>query len=325
MFTRTVLATNSIIEGLPNRLLLSTLATTLLLIVSAPAHAANSSATAYANNLTDSTDQKNLTLRAKDQQQLINGMLTQLQQYQQKEYSARQQYLAYKAQAWLNYATHEHNINGESAAGRHALQMGSSILAALKTETDEQVNLAPDIPSTSALMRPDLWATLNALKNSGGIAQAPRELAFSEVALIWAAAEQCEHGWRQSGAHFRMSERWLEQAREAYVNAHNSQTNVALESRINHYFKQYTLLDTGEDKCQGQVLPDHIESMPQDASSDTPLSDNSSSTLANIKLNAKLDTQPITTVIGSDAVQIEITRSFTTVQLPTANSQIVDQ
>lgn len=266
MFTRTVLATNSVIESLPNRLLLSTLAITILLLVLTPAHADNSPATAYSNNFSHSTDQKSFTLGAKNQQQLIDGMLTQLQQYQQQEHSARQQYLAYKAQAWLNYANHQASTNSKTATGRHAFQEGSNILTALNKSTDEQINLTPDIPKTSALMRPDLWATLNALKDSGGIALAPRELAFSEVALVWAAAEQCAQGWQQSGTHFRMSERWLEQAREAYVNAHTSKENVALEERINRYFKQYESLDTGEDKCQGQVFPNttlrHSTSIP---------------------------------------------------------------
>ena len=80
-------------------------------------------------------------------------------------------------------------------------------------------------------------------------------MAFSEVALIWAAADHCEHGWRASSSHFRMANRWLEQAREAYVNAHNSQTNVKLERLINDYYKQFAPLDPSDDNCRGQVLP----------------------------------------------------------------------
>ncbi|WP_352338328.1 hypothetical protein [Psychrobacter sp. 16-MNA-CIBAN-0192] len=311
MFNPTFLASKDTIGSLLTRLPLSTLAVSLLLIAVSPAQAANSPATACASNLTYSIDQK-ISLFAKgEQQQLIDCMLTQLQPYQQKERLARQQYLAYKAQAWLNYANHEHSINSETAAGRHAFQEGSSILAALKNGTDEQINLAPSIPSTSALMRPDLWAVLNALKDSGGIAQAPRELAFSEVALIWAAAEQCAHGWRQSGTHFRMSERWLEQAREAYVNAHDSKTNVALEERINSYFKQYSPLDTGEDKCQGQVLPASMPSSSESISHEATLLKKE----RNLKSNTKLNTQPITTVMRTDALQIEITRTLSAVQV----------
>ncbi len=189
-----------------------------------------------------------------NQQRTINCMLPLLRDYQQLSMTTRQQYFAYKAQAWLNYAYHEDSIKSRTAAGAQALQAGTAILQALQADEDENLSIITDIPSTSALMRPDLWATLTALKDNGGVDNAPREMAFSEVALVWAAADQCEHGWRQSSSHFRMADRWLEQAREAYVNAHDSQTNVALETLINNYFKQFSPLDPSDDKCRGQVL-----------------------------------------------------------------------
>lgn len=192
-------------------------------------------------------------------QETIGCMITQLQAYQHSHMSARQQYFAYKAQAWLNYANHERSIKSRSSAGTHAFSSGAAILHALKNGNEKNLELTADIPSTSALMRPDLWATLQALKEEGGIVSAPRELAFSEVALIWAAANQCEHGWRQSSAHFRMADRWLEQAREAYVNAHNSQDNVTLIELINRYYKQYAPLDPSDDSCQGQALSVNLQ------------------------------------------------------------------
>ena len=188
------------------------------------------------------------------QQRAMSCMLTQLQAYQQKDRTARQQYFAYKAQAWLNYAIHQDSINSRSPAGTYAMQSAETILQALKNDTTQGLDLYQDIPSNSALMRPDLWATLTALKDSDGIGSAPREIAFSEVALIWAATNQCERGSRESGSHFRMADRWLEQAREAYVNAHDSKTNVALENLIVRYYKQYAPLDSSEDVCKGQEL-----------------------------------------------------------------------
>ena len=316
MFNRTVLAVNNVIDGLPTNLLFSTLAVTLLLTTTSLAQAANNPALSCKNTTTPFTQKnpaavsQNKQVKNKpqnEQQRLIGCMVTQLQQYQQPEYSARQQYLAYKAQAWLNYANYEDSINSRTAAGHYALQTGSNILAALGNGTDEQIKITADIPPTSALMRPDLWATLQALKESDGITLAPRELAFSEVALIWAATEQCEQGWRHSGAHFRMSERWLEQAREAYINAHDSKTNVALEERINQYFKQYTPLDTGEDKCQGQVLPASVQSSSENILREAPLS--------KVELDTKLNTQPMTKLTSTDALQIKITRTLSAVQV----------
>jgi len=189
-----------------------------------------------------------------EQQRLLNCMVTQLKPYQQKGKTATQQYFAYKAQAWLNYAIHQDSMNSRSSAGQIALEMAEPILKALDNDTVQDLGLHQDIPSTSALMRPDLWATLSALKDGDGIASAPREMAFSEVALIWAATNQCARGWRESGMHFRMADRWLEQAREAYVNANDSQTNVALEKSIVSYHKQYSPLDASDDTCHGQDL-----------------------------------------------------------------------
>lgn len=189
------------------------------------------------------------------QQRAMNCMLNELQTYQQKSMSARQQYFAYKAQAWLNYATHKNSMNNRSDAGVEAAQTAENILQALKNNKIEELELIEDIPSTSALMRPDLWATLNALKDSSGINSAPREIAFSEVALIWAAADQCERGAKSSNSHFRMADRWLEQAREAFVNAHDAKANVALEALIVRYYEAYAPLDSSDDTCSGQVLP----------------------------------------------------------------------
>ena len=188
------------------------------------------------------------------QQRAINCMLNELQTYQQKNMSARQQYFAYKAQAWLNYATDKDSMNSRSDDSVEAAQTAENILQALKNDKVEDLELIEDIPSTSALMRPDLWATLNALKDSGGINSAPREIAFSEVSLIWAASDQCERGAKSSNSHFRMADRWLEQAREAFVNTHDSKANVALEALIVRYYEEYAPLDSSDDTCNGQAL-----------------------------------------------------------------------
>lgn len=206
------------------------------------------------NNDIKKSANKTSTLQNQNQQ-LIDCLLNELQTYQSPKRTARQRYFSYKAQAWLNYASHEKNIESETNAAPFALQTASAIIAALRQDQEQQLPLITDIPPMSGLMRPDLWATLSALKDSQGIDVAPRELAFSEVTLIWAAADQCKHSEQQAGTLFRMSERWLEQAREAYINAHTSQENVLLGERINQYYKQYASLDTGNDQCNGQKLP----------------------------------------------------------------------
>lgn len=315
MFNHFASTTKNVIGSLPICISLSILTMASLSIATSPAQATNSPVISCANTPPLSTIKKELSLLSKnEQQQLIDCMLTRLQPYQQKQRPARQQYLAYKAQAWLNYANYQYSINSKASTGRYALQTGSNILTALDNSADEQIALTTDISPTSALMRPDLWATLQALKESGGIMLAPRELAFSEVELIWAASEQCQHGRRQSGAHFRMSERWLEQAREAYINAHDSKSNVALEERINYYFKQYAPLDTGDDKCQIQALPASAQSLSKKMLSEEPLLKREPNARPKAKLSPKLNVQPTIEVITTEALQIEITRTLSTIQ-----------
>ena len=213
-------------------------------------------ATASTNDYCQSQDLESTTYKNQStQQRAMSCMLAEIQHYQQKDKTAQQQYFAYKAQAWLNYAIHKDSMNSRSPTGLEAAQSAEAILQALKKGSENDILLIQDIPASSALMRPDLWAMLSALKDSGAIINAPRELAFSEVALIWAANEQCEKNSRQAGTHFRMADRWLEQAREAFVNAHDSKANVVLEELTVRYYEQYAPLDSTNERCTGQVLP----------------------------------------------------------------------
>ena len=208
----------------------------------------------FKSNNSQRSSKNNNSNYASARQQAIACMQLQLKAYQLASMSARQQYFAYKAQAWLNYANHEDGIKSTTAAGDYAFNDAEMILQALQNGSEANLNLVNDIPETSALMRPDLWANVSALKDSGGIISAPRELAFSEVGLVWAAADHCEHGWRSSSSHFRMADRWLEQAREAFVNANDSAASVAMQDLTVSYFKQYESLDPSDDVCRGQVL-----------------------------------------------------------------------
>ena len=103
-------------------------------------------------------------------------------------------------------------------------------------------------------MRPDLWAYLSALQEKGATTLTPREMAFAEVSLLWAATAQCARGWRESTPHFRMASRYLMQADIAYRN-HNPEDSAALSDLIQRYYQAYLPLDSTDDKCQGQVLP----------------------------------------------------------------------
>ena len=168
------------------------LAGMILLTAASSTHAASSNDSTTINSSVKSTYKHCLnatdaqTSRSKyknERRHTINCLQTQLRPYQTAQSTAHQQYYAYKAQAWLNYASHEASIKSHTLAGTQALQAATTILEALQQANEETLSLVTDIPATSALMRPDLWAIISALKDTGGIDSAPRELAFSEVGL----------------------------------------------------------------------------------------------------------------------------------------------
>lgn len=165
------------------------------------------------------------------------ALIQDLKRYQQSD-DALERYAAYQAQGWLTFANYEQSQNHKTAAAQafDNTQNLFDLLNQNKTATLDQV---PFLPNSQPLVRPDLWATLNALKQSGAIDIAPREMALSEVALLWSQDNQRYPNL--IGAQLRMTDRWLEQAREAFVNAHESNDNVRLEELINTYFKQYSI------------------------------------------------------------------------------------
>ncbi|WP_201505250.1 hypothetical protein [Psychrobacter aestuarii] len=173
-------------------------------------------------------------------------------QYQQTS-DSQKLYTAYQALAWLTYANYEQHMNSRAATKAQAWQSAYGLISALAYGTSSE-SVPADIPATSALMRPDLWAYVSALKDKGAIAIAPREMAFAEVSLIWAASKQCTRGWRQSTPHFRMAARYVSQANTAYRNRYPEDT-AALLDLTQRYYHAYLPLDAKNDQCHGQILP----------------------------------------------------------------------
>ena len=186
----------------------------------------------------------------------IDCMMTELKSYQQADLSPNVQYIAFKAQAWLSYAQAEASESSLSIAGPASLdawQQGVSLLQALRNhQADSRLDSAT-IPEYATLLRPDLWATLLTLKQNGAMAVAPRELAFSEVKLIWAAAEQCEADWRHAREHFDAAERWLNQAKTAYVDNDGAKL-ATLQVEASKLQTELTPRVSASAQCQGLDL-----------------------------------------------------------------------
>jgi len=186
----------------------------------------------------------------------IDCMMSELKSYQQANLSPTVQYTAFKAQAWLSYAqaeASESNLSPASPASLDAWQQGVSLLQALRNQQADLLMHSANIPNYSTLLRPDLWAILLTLKQNGAAAVAPRELAFSEVKLIWAAAEQCEADWRHAREHFDAAERWLNQAKTAYV-ANDAAKLATLQAAVARLQTELTSKVGASSQCQGLDL-----------------------------------------------------------------------
>lgn len=212
----------------------------------------------------DIADQTLHAKYASSERRLIDCMLKELSIYRYVERQPVQQYYAYKGQGWLNFASYQDSQNHRSDAGAAAIQAAHQILEALRKQSVQTLNQTLSSNSdflnknnndsnNVMLMRPDLWAKLKALKEMGGINLTPRELALAEVGLTWATLEHCDRGWRKSAPNFRMASRWLEQAHAAFINQHDSQTNLTLESMTNRYLNQYESYNTSDNLCEDET------------------------------------------------------------------------
>lgn len=177
-----------------------------------------------------------------------------LDTFTQSTQSTTIRYQAYKAKGWLVYALHEDNEQGLTQAGNFALREALSILYALENNQAEKLPLNADIPATSGIKRPDLWAKLYAVKQTPAFSELDKQIAFSEVKLIWANAEDCERGWRHSREHFLAVERWVDAIEVTALN--NSAVNSAdYQKAKNSYYQDFKKLEKDNKACSGIVLP----------------------------------------------------------------------
>ncbi|MFX8743314.1 OmpA family protein, partial [Acinetobacter baumannii] len=89
------------------------------------------------------------------------------------------------------------------------LAQAEMIIVALEQGQAKQLSLTTPILSTSSVMRRDLWANTELLKQHAGFSCAQSQIAQAEVMLVWAAAEHCELGWRHSRELFLSAQRLI--------------------------------------------------------------------------------------------------------------------
>lgn len=181
----------------------------------------------------------------------------QLQPYQAEHQPINTRFQAYKADAWLSYVAHERNEASLTKASRYALAEALSIVEALKTNQVDKLPLTADIPPTSGLQRPDLWASLLTIKQTPAFTPLVKTVADSEVKLIWAEAEFCEFGWRHSREHYNTVDRWVATAELTALNASSvdKQSFNALKTQYLTRLKPLTATKNSKESCRGAVLP----------------------------------------------------------------------
>ncbi len=187
----------------------------------------------------------------------VSCIRQQLQSYQAESQPTISRFQAHKANAWLSYVAHEKNEASLTKAGHYALNEALSILEALKTNQVDKLPLTADIPPTSGLQRPDLWASLLSIKQTPAFSPLVKTVADSEVKLIWAEAEFCEFGWRHSREHYSAADRWVSAAELAALNTEgmDKQAFSDLKRQYIALLKPLVNADNSKNNCRGAALP----------------------------------------------------------------------
>lgn len=232
-------------------------------IMASPAHAELASQavpTQYKPGAYCSSDTKAVIAKGTQNKAFVADVFCireQLQPYQAEHQPINTRFQAYKADAWLSYVAHERNEASLTKASRYALAEALSIVEALKTNQVDKLPLTADIPPTSGLQRPDLWASLLTIKQTPAFTPLVKTVADSEVKLIWAEAEFCEFGWRHSREHYNTVDRWVATAELTALNASgvDKQSFNALKTQYLARLKLLAATKNSRESCRGAVLP----------------------------------------------------------------------
>lgn len=166
---------------------------------------------------------------------------------------AVQYYHAKKAATWLSYAAHEGSERAPNKTMRKtALAEAERIISALEHGQADQLSLTTTVPKGSEVMRRDLWSNAEWLKYQTGFSCAQSQVAQAEVMLVWAAAEQCELGWRHSREKFLAAQRLLDKANDQALSCQSQQGQATFRQdmpKIN--YPSFDALNGGQNICQG--------------------------------------------------------------------------
>jgi outer membrane protein OmpA-like peptidoglycan-associated protein len=156
-------------------------------------------------------------------------------------------YQAQKAKMWLTYAANEGSERSLTTAKQQAEAEAEKIITGL--EQSQEITTTTTVLTVSSVMRRDLWANAELLKQHAGFECANTEVAQAEVMLVWAAAEHCELGWRHSRELFAAAERLIDKAN---YQAFNCKANLPKELPKISY-PSFEELNGSKKGCNGVV------------------------------------------------------------------------
>ena len=124
-----------------------------------------------------------------------------------------------KAQCWLDTAKSQYHENDRTGYIEESLTEAVKIAQGLEVDKSAKVGFDTPLVARSSLLRNDLWAQLNGLKNQPSVlACIAKTVACAEVRLVRAGHANEQTGWRQATPWVQMVEDDLVKARAEALN-----------------------------------------------------------------------------------------------------------
>lgn len=126
-----------------------------------------------------------------------------------------------KAQCWLDAGFHEYTRNDRSEFPALALDQSAALATSMEQAGPGQLENPADLETPlingAERLRPDLWATLDAMKKAsgGGAFCAAHLVSCAEVQLVHAGHEFNQKGWRHAKPYVQIAEDLVESAKKS--------------------------------------------------------------------------------------------------------------
>jgi OmpA-OmpF porin, OOP family len=110
-----------------------------------------------------------------------------------------------KATAWLDFATEEYTDNDRSGIFERLMNEARLLIEQLEAKRTD-ISRKTTIVKGSQLIRPDLWAKLQAFGQHKEFECVAGKVGRAEVQLVWAGHEELEGGWRHAKPYIEIAE-----------------------------------------------------------------------------------------------------------------------